>query len=177
LGGGFLQNYLKDNHQKVSCGVLFASISPYLYKTSIFTYILRRPILPSLKSLVTLNQYAMYETPELMKKAFFSSAFPDSMAREIHPRFEKFEFITGPLELAKPFVDPSKIKCPMIVIGIEEDNALPENLKVISETAEAYGVGFDMIRGAGHEIMLDLTWEDAVNVIFNRIQERIINKK
>ncbi len=119
----------------------------------------------------------MYETPELMKKAFFSSAFPDSMAREIHPRFEKFEFITGPLELAKPFVDPSKIKCPMIVIGIEEDNALPENLKVISETAEAYGVGFDMIRGAGHEIMLDLTWEDAVNVIFNRIQERIINKK
>jgi len=120
--------------------------------------------------LVTLNPYATIETPELMKKAFFSSAFPDSMAREIHPRFEKFEFITGPLGLTKPFVDPSKIKCPMIVIGAGEDNVFSDNLKTITETAEAYGVEFDIIEGAGHEIMLDLPWEDAANVIFKGIQ-------
>ncbi|CAI2188431.1 661_t:CDS:1, partial [Funneliformis geosporum] len=47
----------------------------------------------------------------------------------------------------------------------------------IKETAEAYGVGFDIIEGAAHNIMLDLTWEDAACVIFNRIQENIINKK
>ena len=135
-----------------------------------------QPILPYLKSLITLNQYATVETPELMK-IFFSSAFPDSMAREIHPKLDKFKFVTGPLGFFKPFVDPSKIKCPMIVIGAKEDKALPENLKTVSETAEAYGVGFDMIGGVGHEIMLDLKWEDAANVVFNRIQEKIINNK
>jgi len=181
IGGGFLQNYLKTNHQKVSGGVLFASVSPHAYKTGIvanlYTTLLNQPILPFLKALVTLNSYAIIETPKLMKKAFFSSAFPDSMAREIHPRLENFEFITGLLEFSKFFVDPTKIKCPMIVIGAEEDNAIPENVKTISETAKAYGVGFDMIRGAGHEIMLDLTWENAANVTRNRIQERILNKK
>ncbi len=179
MGGGILQHYLQDNHQKVSGGVLLTTVSPYLHKTSFFKpiYIIlsNRPILPLLKALVTLNLYAVIETPELMKGVFFSSAYPDAMAREIHPKFEKSETINGLFELGKPFTDPSKIKCPIIVIGAEEDT-IPENLKVISETAEAYGVGFDMIGGAGHAVMLDLTWEDAANVIFNRIQERIKQK-
>ena len=184
MGGGILQHYLQDNHQKVSGGVLLTTLSPYLYKTSIFTNIYTilttQPFLPFLKALVTLNPYPTIETPELMKKTLFSSAFPYAMAVEIHSKCEKFGFINLIFEFSKPFVDPSKIKCPIIVIGAEEDNSIfqsSENLKVISETAEAYGVGFDIIEGAGHAVMLDLTWEDAANVIFNRIQERIINKK
>jgi len=58
----------------------------------------------------------------------------------------------------------------MIVIGAGEDNVFSDNLKTITETAEAYGVEFDIIEGAGHEIMLDLPWEDAANVIFKGIQ-------
>ncbi|CAI2161999.1 13666_t:CDS:2 [Funneliformis geosporum] len=182
FGGGFLQNYLKNNHQKVTCGVLFASSSPYSYKSITFVNgcktFLSHPIIPILKALFNLNTYALIETPKLMKRAFFSKAFPDSMAREIHPKLEKFSFIKGAIiKLNKPFVDPSRIKCPMIVIGAEEDKVFIDNLKNVSEIAKAYGVGFDIIKGAAHHIMLDLTWEDAANVIFDRIHEKIWERK
>src|SRR4051812_33598435 len=139
MGGGITQKYLQDNHQKVSGGVLLASVSPLLYKTSIFSVLSRKPDWLTIKALLTLNPYLTIETPELMKKAFFSSAFPDSMAREIHPKLDKTCSVIGLFELLKPYVDYTKIKCPMIVIGAGED-ALADNLKHIEETAEAYGV-------------------------------------
>ncbi|CAG8476150.1 13517_t:CDS:2 [Funneliformis caledonium] len=179
IGGGIVQNYLKNNQQKVAGGVLFASFSPYIYKTSAFKYTRKMfsntPILAILKALFTLNPYALIGTPELMKRFSFSKAFPDSMAKDIHPKLKKVSFITVWNELLKPFVEPSKIKCPMIVIGAEEDKLF--DLKIIKETAEAYGVGFDIIGGAAHNIMLDLTWEDAASVTFNRIQEKVVNKE
>ncbi|RIA85102.1 Alpha/Beta hydrolase protein [Glomus cerebriforme] len=176
MGGGILQKYLQDNHQKVSGGILFASVSPLLYKTSIFSTLTRKPDFLLIKSLLTLNPYLYIETPELMKKALFSSAYPDSMAKEIHPKLDKTCSVFAILEFLRPFVDPSKIKCPMIVIGAGED-ALEDNIKHLEEIAEVYGVGYDIIDGSGHEIMLDLKWEFAANVIFDRIQERIVNKK
>ncbi|CAG8587620.1 3215_t:CDS:2 [Funneliformis caledonium] len=178
FGGGILQYYLQNNHQKVAAGVLFAATSPYNYKRGIVKYIRKlfskMPILAVLKSLITLNPYATIETPELMKRATFSKAFPDSMAKDIHPKLDKVSPITALFQIHKPFVDPTKIKCPIIVIGAEEDSLF--DLKVIKETAEAYGVEFDIIGGAAHNIMLDLTWEDSANVIFNRIQEKVIQR-
>ncbi|CAI2180260.1 12218_t:CDS:2 [Funneliformis geosporum] len=179
LGGGIVQNYLKNNQQKVAGGVLFASFSPYICKESIFKYTCKvlsnTPIRAVLKALFTLKPYALVGTPELMKRFSLSKAFPDSMAMDIHPKLEKVSFITAEIELLKPFVDPSTIKCPIIVIGAEEDRLF--GLKTVKETAEAYGVGFDIIEGAAHNIMLDLTWEDAANIIFNRIQENVVNKE
>ncbi|CAI2197792.1 10884_t:CDS:1, partial [Funneliformis geosporum] len=106
---------------------------------------------------------------------FIFKAFPDSMAKYIHPKLDKVSFINVYFEIYKLFVDSTKIKCPIIVIGAEEDIIF--DFKVIKETAEAYGIGFDIIEGAAHNIMLDLTWEDAARVIFNRIQEKIVNKE
>ncbi|CAB4489871.1 uncharacterized protein OCT59_011867 [Rhizophagus irregularis] len=173
MGGGLTQKYLQDNHHKVSGGVLLASVSPLINKSGIFS---SKVDWLTIKALLTLNPYLIIETPELMKKAFFSKAFPDSMAKEIHPKLDKNCSVVGLAEFSRSFVDYKKIKCPMIVIGAGED-ALADNLKHVEETAEAYGVGYDMIEGSGHEVMLDLKWEDASNVIFNRIQERILNKK
>ncbi|CAI2191657.1 8127_t:CDS:2 [Funneliformis geosporum] len=164
---------------KVSGGVLFATFSPYNYKIGVFKHtrksLSNTPVLPILKALITFKPYAIIGTPELLKKASFSKAFPDSMAKYIHPKLDKVSFINVLFEIYKPFVDPTKIKCPIIVIGAEEDKLF--DFKVIKETAEAYGVGFDIIEGAGHNITLDLTWEDAARVIFNRIQEKIVNKE
>ncbi|CAI2190460.1 1443_t:CDS:2 [Funneliformis geosporum] len=178
LGGAVLQNYLKYNQQKVAGGVLFATLSPYSYKKDAFKQtrksLSNTPILPILKALITLKPYALIGTPELLKKASFSKAFPDSMAKYIHPKLDKVSFINVLFEIYKPFVDPTKIKCPIIVIGAEEDKLF--DFKVIKETAEAYGVGFDIIEGAGHNITLDLTWEDAARIIFNRIQEKIVKE-
>src|SRR4051794_34498360 len=88
MGGSVLQRYLQDNHQKVSCGVLYASVSPYMYKNNVFSFILSQPNpLLFLKSLF--NPYLSVSTPELLKEEFFSSAFPYSMAREIHPKLDK----------------------------------------------------------------------------------------
>ncbi|GBC06254.1 hypothetical protein RclHR1_06710004 [Rhizophagus clarus] len=176
MGGGITQKYLQDNYQKVSGGVLLASVSPLLYKSGFFSTLSSKPDWPTIKALITLNPYAAIGTPELMKKAFFSSAFPDSMAEEIFQKLDKNCSIVGLFEFFSPFVDYKKIKCPMIVIGAGEDASV-DNLKHIEETAEAYGVGYDIIEGSGHEIMLDLKWEEAANVIFDRIQERILNKK
>src|SRR5438034_11425858 len=116
MGGGILQKYLQDNHQKVSGGILFASVSPLLYKTSIFSVLTRKPDWLTIKALLTFNPYLTIETPELMKKAFFSSEFPDSMAKEIHPKLDKTCSVIAIFEFLKPFVEYSKIKCPMIVI-------------------------------------------------------------
>ncbi|CAI2187410.1 15734_t:CDS:2, partial [Funneliformis geosporum] len=101
--------------------------------------------------------------------------FPDSMAIYIHPKLDKVSFITVMLELLKPFVDPTKIKCLIIVISTEEDKTF--DFKIIKETAEAYSVGLNIIGGSAHNIMLDLTWENAASVIFNRIHEIVVNKE
>ncbi|CAI2164563.1 19516_t:CDS:2 [Funneliformis geosporum] len=160
LGGGVVQNYLKDNQQK--------ALSNSLLTVS------NAPILAVLKAIFTLEPYAIIESPKYVKRATLSKAFPDSMTRKLQPKLEKASFVTGMFELLKPFVDPSIIKCPMIVIGAEEDKIFDIKGISIKETAEAYGVEFDIIGAASHSIMLDLTWEDAADVIFNRIQEKIV---
>ncbi|CAG8540400.1 11916_t:CDS:2 [Funneliformis caledonium] len=74
-------------------------------------------------------------------------------------------------ELLKPFVDPTIIKCPIIVIGTEKDKAF--DLKIIKETANDYGVGFDIIGGASHSIMLDFTWKNAANIILKGSKKKL----
>ncbi|CAB4489809.1 unnamed protein product [Rhizophagus irregularis] len=59
MGEGITQQNLQDNHQKVSNGVLFATIPSF-----------RLQLLMS-------YPYLMINTPGLMKKTFFSPAFPD----------------------------------------------------------------------------------------------------
>ncbi|CAI2191737.1 12731_t:CDS:1, partial [Funneliformis geosporum] len=56
-------------------------------------------------------------------------------------------FITVMLELLKPF-EPTKIKCPIIVFGAEEDKAF--DFKIINETTEAWSVGINIIGGSTH---------------------------
>ncbi|PKY55756.1 hypothetical protein RhiirA4_475437 [Rhizophagus irregularis] len=59
------------NHQKVSSGVLLAPVSSFWLQ------------------LLMSYPYLMINTPDLMKKTFFSPTFPDSMTREIYSKSDE----------------------------------------------------------------------------------------
>jgi pimeloyl-ACP methyl ester carboxylesterase len=102
-------------------------------------------------------------TPELVHRAFFSAGFPRAAAEEVFNELEDTESTHWPAALTVPFAD---VQCVLdatrgnvAVFGGAEDKLMTPN--IVADTARAYGVREEIVAGAGHDLMLDVTWEAA----------------
>ncbi len=159
MGGFLVQHYLEDHH--LPGGALLASVPPSgVWPTSL--RIARQYPKQFARSNATLSLYPLVETPELVRRHFFSDELSDVDVQRHHDRLgdESFRAFVDMLGLNLP--KPSAVRTPMLVIGAERDAIISP--AQVAKTAAAYGTTARMVPIA-HDVMLDPNWRLVADVM------------
>ncbi|KAF8251626.1 alpha/beta-hydrolase [Wilcoxina mikolae CBS 423.85] len=107
----------------------------------------------------------------LVKAAFFSHGFPEKEVRKVEAMMSEWESMAWPNGMMWRFVDPKKVVARMrrmLVVAGEVDALM--SVMIERELAEWYrkaggNVEDEVVRGAGHHLMLDTTWEEGARTL------------
>lgn len=168
LGGAVVQAYLKEHGQEkwqekgqrsaVAAAVLVASVPPHGVLFSTLRFAGRHPV-QLLKCVFRWDLWPVVETPELAWEALRSSALRSSGdaaaaddKRAFHGRLQHESFWGYLAELRPDLLRPSKVSCPVLVIGAGGDRLFAR--WEVERTARAYGTEAKFFPG-GHDLMLE----------------------
>lgn len=165
MGGFVIQKYLEDHMAPV--GVLLASAPPGGALTATVRGLVRHAgSIP--RVLRRLSLAALLERPETMRELMFSDDTPQAtvdaacrrLGEESLPAFLDMHGLDLP--------DTRRVLSPVVVVGAEEDGIFSRSDVVA--TARAYGTEPIWVPG-GHDMMLDVAWEDAAEVVRRAVLE------
>ncbi len=166
--GGLLIQFLLSEH-KFPASVLVAPV-PHtgIPLTSILRLVLEHPVLlvrsllaGDMKSLLTV--FARHD--------FFSARMPEN-ERDRHTERMGGESLRAYLQMGPLGPRPVAIagRTPVLVLAASEDrNFTPRRL---AKTAAVWGGDLEVVAGSGHEVMLDMHWRDAAELIEKWIRAR-----
>lgn len=167
MGGMIVQKYLEDH--MAPAAVLLASGPPKgLWGATIRTA--RRMPLAFLRGNLTLSLFPLIGTPERCRQSLFSEHLPESALLAYHARFqdESFRAYVDMLGLNLP--RPERVKTPMLVLGVQDDNMISR--AEVEATAAAYHTEAEFFGEMGHALMLDMGWEAVAGRIAEWMRER-----
>jgi pimeloyl-ACP methyl ester carboxylesterase len=154
MGGFVIQKYLEE--RDAPGAVLLSSPPPAgLLKT--FLRIARRRPLAFAKANLTLSLRPVIATPELAREAFFSADLPEEQVRAYWERMQDESYMALLDMVALDGPDPTKVKAPLLVLGVGRDAMLEP--AEIEATARAYHTRCEIIPGVAHNSMLEARWE------------------
>ncbi|MCI4677871.1 alpha/beta hydrolase [Rhodoblastus acidophilus] len=160
MGGYVVQKYL-ETHDAPGA-VLLASAPPY-GMAGAFIDAWRRHPLRWLQANLSNNTKSLFATPDLCREFFFSLATPDEEIVRFMQRAND-ESHRALIDLIFPnFVDPGKIRTPLLVLGGEKDIVFPP--RDVLETARRYNAAAKILPGLPHAMMLDVLWREAADAI------------
>jgi pimeloyl-ACP methyl ester carboxylesterase len=132
----------------------------------LFWRTLRRHPLRLIQAVATRDMRPLVVTAGLCREQFFSEELSDpdltrySRAMQGESMDLQFDLLRN-----KPGVPTHAI--PMLVLGAEHDDFAPSTQRA---TAERYGADCVIVSGSGHDVMLDVQWRAAADVILDWLQ-------
>lgn len=72
------------------------------------------------------------------------------------------------MEMNEPISPPPNMSCPMLVLGGELDHTVPA--EAVIETGKAYHAPTYIFPGAGHNLMLEDSWQEVAHYIDQWVQ-------
>jgi len=167
MGGFIIQKYLEDHD--VPAAVLLSSASPFgLLPTAIRTA--RRQPWAFAKVNLTMSLLPMIATPELVGEAFFSKDLPKELLLEYWKQTQDDSFRAFLDMVALDLPKPEKVKTPLLVLGVAQDNMIGP--REIEATARAYNTHAEIIPDVAHNSMLELRWESVAEQILAWLNEQ-----
>lgn len=159
MGGYVILKYLETH--TVPAAVLLAPSPVGGILKMLLRMAVRRPW-QSVKGHLTWNAYALIETPELAREAFFSG---DLAADRYIAQLQNESYFAG-LDMALLNLPrPSKVSSPpILVLGAESDAIFTR--AEIEATARAYNAEAEFFPNMAHDMMLEADWQ--------KVAERII---
>jgi alpha-beta hydrolase superfamily lysophospholipase len=129
----------------------------------------RRPLVFTTVNL-TLSLHPVISTPQLAREAFFSADFPDEDLQTYWKQMqdESFMAFLDMVMLDRP--KPSKVKTPLLVLGVGRDTMLTPG--EIEATARAYNTRSEVIADVAHNSMLETRWQAVAERILVWLKER-----
>ncbi|HEX9075896.1 MAG TPA: alpha/beta fold hydrolase [Anaerolineae bacterium] len=160
MGGFITQKYLEDHDAPAA--VLLSSPSPAgLLPTAIRNA--RRHPLVFAKVNLTLSLLPFIATPQLAGEAFLSKDLPDEELLQYWKQMQDDSFMAFLDMIALDLPKPAKVKTPLLVLGVAQDNMIaPSEIKA---TARAYNTQAEIIPDAAHNSMLDPRWQSVAERI------------
>jgi alpha-beta hydrolase superfamily lysophospholipase len=100
-------------------------------------------------------------TPALAREMLFTPETPADIVEAAFPRLqdESFRAYLDQMFFALP--RPTRIRTPMLVLGGELDRTF--TVGEVRATARAYGAEAEIFDGMGHDLMLDVGWEQVAD--------------
>lgn len=167
MGGFIIQKYLEQH--SAPAAVLLSSAAPAGLLPTALKIARRQPYVFAKVSL-TLSLLPLIATPQLARKAFFSSDLTDKTLERYWAQMEEDSFMAFLDMVALDRPKPAQIKTPMLVLGAERDNMLEP--REIEATARAYHTRPEIIAGVAHDSMLEARWETVAERILLWLDER-----
>lgn len=154
MGGYLIQKYLESG--SAAAAILLAS-TPVNSTFKMFHRLAIQKPWQTLKMHLTMEPFALIETPRLAQEAFFSADMP---AEEISKHFARLQSESYRVGWDTVCLNPPRPKrvhrVPMLVLGAQNDKIiLPSETE---ETAAAYGVKAEFFPGMAHDMMLEKGW-------------------
>lgn len=153
MGGVIAQKYLESHDAPAA--VLMCSMPPQGYLRSGLRWLRRHPW-HFAKLSVTGESLPYVSTPELARERFFSPTTPETVVRRYAALLQEESSRSGLDGLVK-LPRPERVRCPVLVLGAEEDGAVTR--AEVRATARAYGTAPVFFPGMGHNMMLEPGWE------------------
>ncbi len=158
MGGYVLQSYLRDH--TLPGAVLLASLPvrgalPYYLRL-----MLHDPLLIFWMNL-TMNSWIAVNTPERFAYHFLTPQTAE-LAKQYVPFIGK-ESTVGAIELMLPLRHAERVKTPILCVAAEQDAIFTVHEE--QATAKAYHADWCLIKGQGHDLMLDSDWPQTAATI------------
>lgn len=154
MGGFVVQKYLEDHD--LPAAVLLSSPSPRGLLPTALRKARKHP-LAFARVNMTLSLLPFIATPELARDAFFSDDLAEEPLLEYWSQMQDDSFRAFLDMVALDLPRPSRIRTPLLVLGVERDNMLAP--AEIEATARAYNTQAVMVPGVAHNSMLEERWE------------------
>ena len=165
LGGLVVQKYL-ELHRAPAAVLLAPSPAAGMLRSG-WRLFLRNP-LPFIEAYLTLEPCRVFSTPVRARRYLFSARLSEDKMRGYTCRFGGESFRAF-LEMVYSLPDPARIRgTPMLVVGGSKDVLIPPS--EIERTAATYGATARIIREAPHEMMLEDTWRETAQAIFEWLE-------
>jgi pimeloyl-ACP methyl ester carboxylesterase len=108
------------------------------------------------KAVVTGNSLCYFDTPALVREAFYSAGVPDDDVAGYGARLQNESVRVALDGLFLNLPKPKRVTTPMLVLGGALDRCFTQ--KEVRATARAYGTEAVMFPGMAHNVMLEPDW-------------------
>ncbi len=162
MGGFVVQKLMERRPAQLAGAVLMAAATPYGVLGVIQHLLLTRPR-DFLVANLTLDLYHLVRTPDLASTLFYSPQMPHSEAQQYWESLsnESYRAFLDMMGLAAPRPGKADPALPKWIIGGEKDAIFPP--KVIERTARAYNNRATIYPDMGHNLMVDVGWEQVAD--------------
>jgi len=160
MGAYITQKYLETH--SAPAAVLLASVPHFGAIPATMRFFAHHP-LQLLKCVLTLDMRPIVESPQLAREILYWRDTPEAIVAANFARLQGDSFFTYLDLMALNLPRPGRIKTPMLVIGSEHDGIFTPG--EIAATAKRYGADLHIFPNMGHNLILDVGWENVAEKI------------
>jgi pimeloyl-ACP methyl ester carboxylesterase len=168
MGGYLIQKYLESRTARAA--VLLASIPARGLFMILHRLSLRHP-LQTIKMHAAWEPFALIETPDLAREAFFSAdiapAKLDRYVSLLQPESYRVGWDASVFKIPRP---RRVRKVPMLVLGAEKDTLITTD--EVRATAAAYGTRAELYPDMAHDMMLENGWQSVAARMAEWLREK-----
>lgn len=154
MGGFIVQKYLESN--SAAGAVLMASVPPSGTLRFNLRIIQRHPML-WLQANLLMWLYPIVGRPDLAREWFFSPNISDEALEAHFSKLQNESYRAAMDMLVLNLPKPQKVKCPVAVLGAENDQIF--SVTEVLDTASAYGVEAKIFPKMAHNLMSEPNWQ------------------
>lgn len=165
MGGFVVQHYLKKHTAKAA--ILLAP-SPHYGVILTTLKLSRKPYF--YPALLGLNLYHLVNSPKKARFAFFSDALSENQVAHYSNQLCAESYLAF-LGMLKPVGLGIQKQTPMLVVAAEYDNIF--SVSDIKRTAKYYAADFEVIKGSGHDVMLDVKWQHTAQTMLGWLAKKL----
>lgn len=155
-----------EPYPRLAGAVLACSVPPTGNTAVVKRFLMSKPV-ASIKVTLSLAAKMFATSVSLCRETFFSPSMPEKEVVQYQNLMKESSkvplFDLRSLNSSLPVPSPVKNSPPVLVVGAENDFILDK--QGIEETASFLGTKEVMVPGIAHDVMLDMGWRDAADVL------------
>ena len=150
--GGFITQKFLEKHPETPAAILLTAIPPTGLWPTILTLLGQKPGIV-LKTVATLNLWAVIDRVEKARWALFSENLPHELLQNYYGQMNGESFRSLLDELGLSLVRTKRIQTPLLVIGAQNDTVIFPSM--VQATARTYGTTAEIFPDMAHDVMLE----------------------